>query len=205
MTSGIVYVAIGEKAQAEARESIVSLLECNKRYTTKVKVLKEVSFSCPEVLRTGDQLAHWAKVSVDQWSPFSYTLLLDADTRIKGELALGFKILQAGWELVMVPSEPTREGATLWHLTPNECNATFEELGTWRHIMLNTGVMYFRRSDKVLRLFEIWREEWLRFKDRDQGALLRALRRQPVHLWLLGWAYNSRDGEVVEHLFGRAR
>ena len=77
------------------------------------------------------------------------------------------------------------------------------ELGNCWPLMLNTGVMWFRRTPRTERLWQTWREEWLRFQEHDQGALLRALGPTPVALWLLGRPFNG--GEVVEHLFGRAR
>ena len=168
------------------------------------RVFKELSFPSPEGLTVGQQ-AHWAKVNVDKWSPYKYTLMLDADTRVKGDLSLGFKMLLKGWEMVIVPSVPNHPGQILWHLSPTEREKTLEELGTWLHVMFNTGLIYFRRTEAVKNLFECWRKEWLRFKDWDQGAFLRALRKCPVSLWLLGSPFNSKGGEVVDHLFGRAR
>lgn len=198
---GAVWVAFGANAQREAGESVSSFL---KRNSFRVKVLRELSFPAPEGL-TVDQQAHWAKTCVNLWTPFSLTLLLDADTQVKGDLSYGFKLLNKGWELVLAPSIPPHPGAVLWSLSEKERRYMLEQLGTWRYVMLNTGVMYFRDTEAVRRLFECWRTEWLRFKDRDQGALLRALQQCPVALWLLGHPFNSSEGEVVEHHFGRAR
>jgi len=114
-------------------------------------------------------------------------------------------MLRKGWEMVMVPSVPNHPGQILWHISEPERSETLEELGTWLHVMLNTGLIYFRRTEAVQNLFECWRKEWLRFKGWDQGAFLRALRKCPVSLWLLGSPFNSKGGEVVDHLFGRAR
>lgn len=199
LVKGVAYVAFGVKALTEVKQSAVSLQEHNK---LPIKVLETLG-SPPNL--TVDQQAHWAKVNADRWTSFEPTLLLDADTRIRGNLDLGFKMLRHGWELVMVPSFPTAPGQVLWTLTEKERRATFQDLGTRPHIMLNTGVMFFKKTSNVRALFEAWRTEWLRFKDRDQGALLRALKQCPVRLWLLGAPYNSAGGEIVDHLFGRAR
>jgi len=197
---GVVYVALGKNAQAEAKQSALSLLKHNK-YTIKTL---EKPLQC-SINMTQEQQAHWAKVNAYWWSPFDLTLMLDADTRVNESLSLGFQILRAGWDVVMVPSVPIRPNAVLWNLSGEEKDITLEELGTWRHVMLNTGVFYFKKTPMTLKLFETWRKEWLRFKDRDQGAFLRALNRNPVKLWLLGYPFNSAHGEVVDHLFGRAR
>jgi len=198
---GVVWVAFGKKAQEEAAISKASFLKHNKVPT---RVLKELSFPAPEGLTIGQQ-AHWAKANADKWSPFDHTLMLDADTRVQGDLSLGFKMLQKGWEIVMVQSIPPKDGMVLWTIPEPEREETLKELGTWLHGMFNTGVIYFNRTEAVQNLFQCWRKEWLRFKGWDQAAFLRALRKCPVSLWLLGPAFNSRGGEVVNHLFGRAR
>ena len=202
MNKGVVWVAFGKKAQKEAALSKTSFLKHNRAST---RVFKELSFPSPEGLSVKQQ-AHWAKVNVDKWSPYKHTLMLDADTRIKGDLSLGFQMLVKGWEMVMVPSVPNYAGERpFWHLSEPERIETLKELGTGLHVMFNTGVIFFKRTKAVQTLFEAWRSEWLRFKEWDQGAFLRALRKHPVNLWLLGSPFNSRGGEVVNHLFGRAR
>jgi len=200
---GILYVAIGPNACKEAEISIKTLRE---HMRLPIKVLGEDDYRGPASF-TNDQKAHYLKVTSFKGSPFDPTLLLDADTRVKDDLSLGFRILKAGWEVVMVPSLPpkNRPGAVLWHLQEAERRITLQELGTWKHVMLNTGLMYFKKTKRVRNLFERWEAEWMRFKDRDQGAFLRALSRAPVGMFLLGKPFNSEGGEVVDHLFGRAR
>lgn len=201
---GTVYIAFGQNALREAAESARTFKEFNKRIP--VKILKKPLKGGPLGL-TQDQEAHWAKVTVNNWSPFEPTLLLDADTRIKGDLSFGFKVMRNGWDLAIAPSIPpsNARNPALWSLKRVEMDQTFQELGTWQHAMFNTGVMFFRKTPRMARLFDEWRKEWLRFKDRDQGALLRALRRCPVSMWLLGRSFNSAAGEIVEHRFGAAR
>jgi len=145
-----------------------------------------------------------AKTRAYHTSPYTYTLLLDADTRVLGDISIGFALLQSGFDVVMVPSWPNREGQILWSLTGRDKEYTFETLGHYHHLMLNTGVLFFNKNKRVKRLFEEWEKEWLRFKERDQGAFLRALQRSPVSMFLLGKAFNSLKGEVIEHHFGRA-
>lgn len=199
---GVVWVAIGPNAERELTESRKSLLEHNRLH---LKVFDPQAIVFPIGL-SADQQAHWAKVNTDKWSPFEYTLLLDADTRIHGDLSIGFKMLYGGWEVVLAPSFPQgSSNQVLWNLHEEERRVTLQELGVWKHIMFNTGVLFFRKTPRVRALFDSWRVEWLRYKDRDQGAFLRALRNNPVQLWLLGAPFNSAGGEVIEHLFGRAR
>ncbi|MBD3387424.1 MAG: hypothetical protein GF414_00585 [Candidatus Altiarchaeales archaeon] len=197
MSQGICYVALGNKAVSEAKKSYATL---PKDYEVEV-----FGKGGEKSELTTEQQAHLAKTNVFDWSPFDQTLLLDADTRVKGDLSIGFDLLNRGAELVIVPSQPPRPEQVLWNLSPAEKEYTFSELGNYAHVMLNTGVMFFRKTPNVEVLFKEWTQEWFRFKDRDQGALLRALHSRPVISRLLGPAFNSADGEVVQHLFGRAR
>lgn len=196
---GVIYVALGKKAQEEVGKSLQTL---RKNWPMSVRVLKKALDNSPVGLSVGQQ-AHWAKTCADLWSPFNFTLLLDADTRVQGNLSIGFSVLKQGWDMVMVPSEP---GPTpLWNLSREDREATFLGTGLSRPLMLNTGVLFFAKTLRTQEFFECWRSEWLRFKEWDQGAFLRALRLSPAAVWLLGSPFNSAGGEVVDHLFGRAR
>jgi len=137
---------------------------------------------------------------LDVLSPYSQTLFLDADTRIRDKLDIGFKLLDANWELVMIPSI-SQDDKALGHLSEIDRLATQLEIPD--ALQLNTGVMWFRKTEPIKRLFAAWREEWKRFKDKDQGALLRALSRNPVTLCLLGRPYNG--GAIVQHRIGACR
>jgi hypothetical protein len=194
---GVMYVAYGDKARAEATASITSL---RRFHDWPVMVVSDKPLK-------GAQYRHFeghgtpgreAKVNLDRLTSWEHTLFLDADTRVHGCLDTGFRLLDAGWALVMVPSGPQHNEA-LRHLEDREREATLNELPL-DPLQLNTGVMWF--GPGAAPLFEMWRTEWARFKDKDQGALLRALYRHPVPVALLGRPYNDLHGEVIEHRFG---
>jgi hypothetical protein len=130
---------------------------------------------------------------------------MDADTRARGDISVIFDILEDGFDLVIAPS--TRQSSNcLRHLDNNEeRQATFGELMNWWPLQLQGGVMGFRKSYEVSKLFLFWRSEWQRWKDKDQGALLRALDRTPdkPRVWLLSNEFNG--GVLVDHYFGQAR
>jgi len=73
---------------------------------------------------------------------------------------------------------------------------------THRILSLQGGVFFFRKSPQAHAFFESWRQEWGRFGDQDQGAMLRAMALSPLRVWLLGRPWNG--GAVIGHLFGRA-
>ena len=147
--------------------------------------------------------ARRAKLNADLLTPFDLTLLLDADTRPHGDLSPGFNIIEDGWDVALAPS--TRQGHDcLGNVRAGERLATLrqhpEPLG------LQAGLVFFRQSRASSDLFLRWREEWHVNQGEDQAALIRALRRVPdARVWLLGHPWNSQRGEVVEHLFGRAK
>ena len=201
MTRGVCYVAIGRKAEqacAQARERLhnhtaldVSVMDLQRSQglTDNPRGMNSV------------QMSRWAKTNLDQWSPFDLTLYLDADTQaLSADVELGFSILLDGWDMVIVPSE--QQGTQwLWHCGENDRTTTLNEVGA--SMQLQAGVFWFRKSEAMLKLFETWRAEWLRFKDQDQGALLRALHQAPVRVWLLGYPWNG--GAVIAHNYGTAR
>jgi len=201
MLKGVVYVAFGGNAREEAKKSIQSL---RKIHDYPVVVISNKKFPSIDTIVFDDrgEPGRWAKVNLYNLSPFEDTLYLDADTRVQGNLETGFRLLELGADLVLVASQ----ARTLKHLYPEEREYTIASLPL-HPLHLNTGVMYWRRNDATHALFKTWRKEWLRFEDKDQGALLRALHRNPVVLRLLGRPYNSQDKAtaIILHLFGRCR
>jgi hypothetical protein len=200
---GVSYVAYGSAAVAAARCSIKSLRQFHSWPVAVVTNAPETFRDCIAI-RYGEPGAgaRRAKLNLDnllpaEWQSFLY---LDADTIVHGDLGAGFDVLADGWDLAITASEHQEIG-WLWHAGEAERALTLEECG--RALQLQGGVWYAARNERTAALFAAWRAEWERFGAIDQGALLRALERTPVKLWLLGHDYNG--GELVEHLFGKAR
>ena len=189
-TQGVVYVAIGSQAQIEAKKSIASLKRHNDLPITVID-----QFDNP------GNGARWAKLNINRLVDYDRVLYLDADTRIHGNITGGFDILD-NWDLAIAPSE-NQGGEVFRHIKTGERLQTIRELG-YMPLQLQAGVMFFHRN-RCAKLFEAWRDEWQRWKDQDQAALLRALEKCPVRVWLLGCDWNHRDGQLIEHLFGRCR
>ena len=70
-------------------------------------------------------------------------------------------------------------------------------------LQLQGGMMFWRKNERTRAFFQAWREEWERWKGQDQAALLRALHRTPLKLWLLSNEWNG--GSLIEHRYGAAR
>jgi hypothetical protein len=200
---GVIYIAYGAAAQAEARESIASLRRRHKRWPvlciTDAQSLKGADI----IMRFGGDEgwgARRAKLNVDKLSPWDRFLYLDADTRIGSDLSAGFDILADGWDLVITASD-NQESRLLWHVPEQDKELTLLE--NPRPLQLQGGVFYVAKGGNMRAFFEAWREEWQKFGQADQGALIRALHRAPVRVWIMGRPYNG--GEVVQHRFGAAK
>lgn len=204
----MVYVAYGERARREALMSIellrrhswvpVSVIGPGADRTfwsTHRRDVRHLSFS------DNHPGARWAKLHFNVLSPYDHTLYLDADTRPYQDVSVGFRILADGWDMAIAPSSQQGD-EFLWHCSEADREAAMEPY--WmRPLALQAGVMFVRRCKETDALFEAWREEWQVFRDQDQGALLRAMARVPVRIWLLGRDWNG--GAIIGHKFGMAR
>lgn len=213
-SQGVVYVAYGDKAQQEAAYSIDTLRESNPG--TAVAVISDYRLADMTGIQrldpyehyhffdlTNAQKARYRKVHLYEYTPFDYTLYVDADTRIYGDLSPIFDILRDGWELVITPGQQYGD-EWLWHVDKAEREYTAESIGYYAQVLAG-GVFGFRKTEAVELFFKYWQADWYVYKGEDQAALLRALYASPVCLWLLGKPFNGAPGAVVSHLFGRTR
>lgn len=198
---GVIYVAYGQAAKREAAASIRSLRE---HCALPVAVVGErvKGADCQLAFDEPGPGARWAKLNLDRLSPFGQAVYVDADTRVRGDLGAGFEILAAGWDVAIAASG--RQGPdVMGHMAEGERELTLTELGH-EPLQLQAGLFFFNR-ETVGGLFAAWRGEWMRFRGQDQGALLRALRRCPARVWVLGGVWNRAGGEVVDHRFGAVK
>jgi lipopolysaccharide biosynthesis glycosyltransferase len=190
---GAVYIAIGDKAVEEARMSAESLKKYN---NIEIELLLDDGF-----YENDFQKSRHLKTMLPVITGFDQFVYIDADTRIRGSLQHGFDILDDGWEMAITASD-NQERDWCWHVGEDEREQTMLDY-CCQPVQLQAGVMFVRKCENTHRLFEAWREEWLRWQDQDQAALLRALKRAPVKLWILGKDYNG--GRLVSHLYGKLR
>jgi hypothetical protein len=194
---GIVFVAYGPKAKKECELSIKSLKQHN---NLPVTVIDETVFP-GEPGMTDSQRARWGKLNLPELVDYDRVLYLDADTRIHSDLSTGVEMLD-NWDMAIASSK-NQDGALFAHI-PDEAEkqATLEEIGNPWPLQLQAGVIWFHREG-CAKFFVEWRRAWLEYRDQDQAAMLRALYREPIRVWLLGRPFNG--GEVVEHRFGACR
>lgn len=190
---GAVVIGFGKKAQAEALKCKAAWFE---HHTVPLSL-----FDQPAPGMTNAQASRWAKVNLDNLSPYDQTLYLDADTRAQADLSAGFDMLDDGFDLVISPS-PNQGEDCLWHIEEPERQRTIDDLG-YLPLQLQAGLFFFRKSPEMLAFFEAWREEWELYRNQDQAAFLRALKHCPLKIWLLGRPWNG--GALVQHKFGACR
>jgi hypothetical protein len=201
---GVVYIAYGMQYTRMASESIRSLRTHHGQDEMPVIALSDVHLrGATRVIVDTPMVAHpvaarAAKTGLHLVRDLpEHCLYMDADTEVFGRLDAFFAPLERGFDLVMCAS--TQQGADmLRHASDTERRVTRDELGEM--MQMQAGVFAWNtRSARMLALFEAWREEWLRWRHVDQGALMRALRRVPVRMWLLGRDFNGEHGQVVRH------
>lgn len=189
---GVIYIAYGDKAQFETSQSIAGL----SKWIQNVTIIDEATF------KDDSYGARWAKLNIDTLSPYDYTLYLDADTRVNQDPSIGFDILADGWDIVIVPSG--RQGRDcLGHIPVDDKRETLEHISVKEPLNLQAGMFFFNRHT-TKEFFELWRIEWDKVRQFDQGAFLRALYYCPLKVWILGSPWNSLGGEIIDHQFGRA-
>lgn len=191
MANGAVLVAYGEQARFCAQRAVKALNRTDPGLPVRV-------MSDAYTDRTPVQCSRLAKLSLLHWSPFEQTVYLDADTLPYHSVAVGFDILADGFDLVITASASQGDDL-LWHVDAEDKTETIVQ--TVRDpLQLQAGVFWVARNARTRKLFALWRDEWDKYQNQDQGALLRALYRYPVKVWLLGRAFNG--GAVIGHNFG---
>jgi hypothetical protein len=139
-----------------------------------------------------------AKLMMDDLAPtdWRYVLYLDADTELTESVAYLFQLLADGFEIAICKDMDKYHTADKMLRPDNsdEAHYTWETLvtaeGTFQY---NGGMMAWRRCKATRKFLRSWQAEWQRFGKRDQGALLRALYKDPLRLYLLTNEWNASD------------
>jgi hypothetical protein len=214
---GVLVVAYGEPARACADRLLASV----RRHMPGLAVcaVSDVPLGREDVWREYPDLdlgGRRAKTCMDELAPTAWevVLYLDADTELLGRVDGALGPLLDGWDAVACPNPPrwARLADAGRPDNADELRETAALFGTTEILQLNGGVFGYRRSPATAALLRAWHAEWDRYGKRDQAALLRALHRCPVRLWLLSDEYNRlvryRDPSartVIAHHTGQAR
>lgn len=212
---GVIYMAWGQNAIEQANVSIESLREVEPSMPVMVvgDLLSELHYKDRADVQFrrididpffGPQfMAGRIKPLLYALSPWEQTLYVDADTEFLVAPTVGFELLEK-WDFVVAETE-TR--SLLDSISgPIETRWTADWLGTPHLLFHNSGMLFWRKSEAVARLFELWGEEWLRFQGWDeQVALLRALLRSDVLYLTVPFTWNclrETEATLLHHHFG---
>jgi len=220
---GILYMCFGARAAAEIRKSVKSLHSVGLNIPicvvgdTPVRGAQFIEWTGQSPFDASQRenfqfRAGRIKPFLPELTPFERTLYIDADTEFMSDILEGFKMLS---EVDMALAEELLSIGQLynkpragWEINILERDATIEELGGDPNTrFLNSGVIFFRKSEAVLKLFTRWAEQWLRWQQWDeQLALMRALKACPVKYQALSvdWNHPHRhQARIIFHNYGR--
>lgn len=193
---GVYCVAFGAPARASAQRMIESV----KKHMPDVPVAlcaaepigpEDAFIQQPD----SDVGGRRAKLMAYELAPAEWqsVLYLDADTEIVAPVYPLFQWIEDGWDMAICTDAPPQQ--TLRSLprryAREEATETLKSVGTWEVLQYNGGVWAFARNERMERFCRRWLDEWERFGQRDQGALIRALYAEPVKLFVLGEPWNT--------------
>lgn len=194
--SGAVVVAYGKPARECAQIAISSWLQFMPEYPIALVSDEPLGIETLFINHYDTDIgARSVKTQLYDIVPAEWNniLYLDADTEIVAPVPALFQWLEMGWQFIICTNPGLYASITQGARPDNreELEATIAEIGTGELIQYNGGVFAFRRGDAGAALMRGWHSEWLRWKARDQFALLRALHNNPVKLLLLGNEWNT--------------
>lgn len=197
----MLYVVCGDQFAEYFRLSYGSLR--GNGYTGTVTVLTdkttEIRVDGANIIREDVGDGHYKsrilKCSIDQYTDAENNVFIDSDTYVANPIDILFD-MPKGWNIAMARDVHLNvgEAADKWrenkYATEEELKETVDVCGI-KTIFFNDGVIAFRKNQKTEALFEQWRQEWMRYRYRDQMALARALTKTNTEVKTLGLRYNA--------------
>lgn len=193
---GVYYVAYGKPA----RDCAASAIDTFKKHMPDIPV----ALVSDKPLGAEDHFIEYpdfdiggraAKIKINDLAPkdWTYVCYLDADTEIIATSTFLWEVIEDGWDMIICKNPSRFHIASQMRRSDNadECDDTFRFLGTDQVVQLNGGVFAFQRNERTKAFFDCWYEEWRKYGKRDQGALLRALFKHPLKLYVLGNEWNT--------------
>jgi len=194
---GIYVVAFGDPA----RKCALRLMNSVKKYLPEIPIcLCAAKKIGPESLLVvqpdSDVGGRRAKLRAYDLAPAEWkaVLYLDADTEVKHhDIVRYFEWIEAGWEFVICKDPHLMDTMHNFRRKNNdqELAKIEQQVKTLHALQINGGVWAFARNPRVAAFFRRWQEEWEKYAQRDQGALLRALYADPLKVLWLGNEWNT--------------
>jgi hypothetical protein len=136
----------------------------------------------------------FAKTRIYDLAPkkWKYVVYVDADTELISSVSFLFDLLSDGWEMFICynPAQYVLGREMVRSDNKDECEATFDQIGTDEFVQMNGGAFGFQRNERTAAFFGRWHEEWGRWGKRDQAAFDRVLYGAPLRIYTLGVEWN---------------
>jgi GT2 family glycosyltransferase len=131
--------------------------------------------------------SRFTKTQLNELSPYAETLYLDADILPLKPITAIWNYLETSEIAFVLDRNPTIGQCD--HISIEEIKYTLQLLSasTWQY---NSGLILWRKTLATTKLFEKWNNEWQRFSQHDQLALVRALSQSCLKISLLPKHYN---------------
>ena len=189
MSRGVLYIVFGENFIQEMKFSAESVKQHNP--DLHITVFSDRSVECDFVddVQIMNEVRHLRpKIDYISLAPYDQTLFLDTDTIINHNLEDLFGILEK-YDLALV-HDLARKRKKFFNTIPEygQIPYSFSEV--------NTGVMAFNKNDKVIKLFEAWRENFYKYYNVvpwDQPSFRISLWKSDASLYVLPVEYNIRS------------
>lgn len=193
-THGVIYVATGKRYIKSAIKSARSL----RRHSSGIKIhlfanWKECgldfSNNCEPFtsIESVEQVKYHQKVDCMRRTPFDRTIFIDADTRIVADIYSVFTLLDR-FDIAMTHAPERVKRIKNWKVNIPDCFPEF-----------NSGVLAYKKSDKVFELLEKWQNDYHEARSRnDQMTLREALWLSDLRIATLPPEYNIRS---LKYLF----
>ena len=220
---GVVYVAVGSDYRIVAARSVVSL----RRYfrgpvmvltDEQDGVLTQLARECAVDVRvvavdanTAHERSRLIKTQLTKYCHYDPCVFIDADSLVLGSI-------DGLWRAVIdadIAAASTGTFSTVINTARNrrmvdlegvaqDWEATAAKSDSLDAFHFSTSTLVWRRTPRVLALFDAWLKEWQRFKLRDQPAFIRAYQQTKVPVALLDAVYmcwtpaaRSLDGVII--------
>jgi hypothetical protein len=202
---GILYIAYGDKAREQCHESIASARQFCDLPAAVVCDTELEGADIQIIMPDADPGARTYKTQMYRLSPFEQTLFLDADTIMLSPPSGGFKALELVDIVLTQDHHRIFSGVTWPTLIPEEKEATADEIGTAEVMYYNSGVIFFRRKERIEAMMDDWYQQLLRWQRQDQMALLRAIHRYPLRILAMRAPWNTHRKEKARFIYHKHR
>lgn len=201
-THGVLYVCFGETYKRMATLSVSLLRRFG--YAGPVRIVTDSSgwiddrLQCELIevpLRGLGFATRYYKTQIHHYA-FDVTLFLDADTVPIAPVAPIWRESRFAEVCVPLDVHPYVHHLILTHFDDRaRCLPEYAHMKKRKlldHPLYSSGLMLFRRSRSTDRLFQRWHQEWMRFRQEDQLALVRATAGANFEVHTLAPRWNGR-------------